>query len=104
MNFSEAIKELESGKCIARIGWNGDKMFVYKQIPTSIYVSDIEKIKSMPDTAKSILQNPMYGLNCICFNNQMNLCNLYNGCINSWIPSSSDIYSDDWFIFETSIV
>ena len=29
LSFGNALNELKQGKCIARIGWNGKKMFVY---------------------------------------------------------------------------
>lgn len=97
MNFGEAIEALKNGKCIQRWGWNGKGLFVFKQVPSAIDNSVIDKMQSVPDSAKKILttrnREPIF------YENQMAIVKP-NGTIDSWVPSSSDIFADDWMIYE----
>jgi len=95
MKFGQAVEALKEGKCIHRYGWNGKGLFVFKQVPSAIDNSIINKMQSVPDSAKQILtkrnQEPIY------YENQMVIVKP-DGTIDSWVPSSSDIFSDDWDI------
>ena len=97
MNFGEAIKALKEGKCISREGWNGKGMFVFKQVPAEIDNDIIPKMQSVPESAKKILttrnQEPIF------YTNQMVIVHP-TGRIDSWAPSSSDIFAEDWFEVE----
>ena len=94
MNFGQAIESLKEGKLVAREGWNGKGMFVVKQIPALIGLDIIPKMQSLPDAAKSHLiekQQPIH------YTNQMLIVNA-EGRADSWVPSSSDCFAEDWII------
>lgn len=70
-------------------------MFVVKQIPASINADIIPKMQSLPQSAKDILmsrENPH-----IDYTNQMLIVNP-DGRADSWVPSSSDVFAEDWCI------
>lgn len=95
MDFGKAIIALKQGRAIQRKGWNGKGLFVVKQIPASINADIIPKMQSLPQSAKDILmsrENPH-----IDYTNQMLIVNP-DGRADSWVPSSSDVFAEDWCI------
>lgn len=95
MDFGKAIIALKQGKAIQRSGWNGKGLFVVKQIPASINADIIPKMQSLPQSAKDILmlrENPH-----IDYTNQMLIVNP-DGRADSWVPSSSDVFAEDWCV------
>lgn len=97
MNFGEAIQALKEGKAIQRLGWNGKNMFVVKQIPAHITSETIPNMQSLPQSAKNILMSRVIPE--INYTNQMLIIN-ESGRADSWIPSSSDVFAEDWIIYE----
>ena len=93
MDFGRAIQLLKEGKALYRDGWNGKGMFVVKQVPCSIHKEAIPTMQSLPMTAKVILADR--GVESINYRNQMLIVDK-DGNANSWVPSSSDIFADDW--------
>lgn len=92
-DFGTAIKFLQAGGAIRRSGWNGKGLFVVKQVPSHITGDIIPKMQSLPQIAKDILmkrENPH-----IDYTNQMLIINP-DGRADSWVPSSSDIFANDW--------
>lgn len=97
MNFGEIIEALKIGLAVRRKGWNGKGMFVVKQIPAHITDNIIPNMQSIPQSAKDILmkrENPH-----IDYTNQMLIINP-DGRADSWVPSSSDIFAEDWEIVD----
>ena len=94
-DFGTAIKFLEAGGAIRRSGWNGKGLFVVKQIPAHITGEIIPNMQSLPQIAKDILmkrENPH-----IDYTNQMLIINP-DGRADSWVPSVSDVFAEDWEI------
>lgn len=92
-DFGTAIKFLEAGGTIRRSGWYGKGLFVVKQVPSHITGDIIPKMQSLPQIAKDILMkrdNPH-----IDYTNQMLIINP-DGRADSWVPSSSDVFAEDW--------
>ena len=92
-DFGTAIKFLKAGGAIRRAGWNGKGMFVIKQVPAHIISETIPNMQSLPQIAKDILmkrQKP-----CLKYTNQMLIIN-QDGRADSWVPSSSDVFAEDW--------
>lgn len=92
-DFGTAIKFLEAGGAIRRSGWNGKAMFVIKQVPSHITGDIIPNMQSLPQSAKDILmsrENPH-----IDYTNQMLIIHP-DGRADSWVPSSSDVFAEDW--------
>ena len=95
MDFGLVIEALKSGLAVRRKGWNGKGLFVVKQIPSHITSDIIPNMQSLPQSAKNILmsrENPH-----IDYTNQMLIINP-DGRADSWVPSVSDIFADDWEI------
>lgn len=92
-DFGTALKFLKAGGAIRRAGWNDVGMFVIKQVPASIKEDVIPNMQSLPQIAKDILMS----LNSphIDYTNQMLIINP-DGRADSWVPSSSDVFAEDW--------
>jgi len=96
MNFGQAIEALKEGKLIQRSGWNGKGMFVVKQIPAVIGLDIIPKMQSLPQSAKD---NLLKREQAISYTNQMLIVNA-EGRADSWVPSSSDCFAEDWEVID----
>lgn len=97
MSFGEVIEALKVGLAVRRKGWNGKGLFVVKQVPSHIEGDIIPKMQSLPQSAKDILmsrENP-----CIDYTNQMLIINP-DGRADSWVPSSSDVFAEDWEVVD----
>lgn len=93
INFGGAIQALKIGLAVRRKGWNGKGLFIVKQVPSHITGDIIPNMQSLPQSAKNILmsrENPH-----IDYTNQMLIINP-DGRADSWVPSSSDIFANDW--------
>ena len=110
VKFGEAVEALREGKLVAREGWNGKGMFVFKQIPSEISSDVIPKMQSLPQDAKNMfidrkrdketVENgfdTFYDKHSIFYQNQMVIVKADN-TIDSWVPSSSDVFAEDWII------
>lgn len=92
-DFGTAVKFLKAGGAVRRAGWNGKGLFVIKQVPAHITGETIPNMQSLPQIAKDILmarQTPH-----IHYTNQMLIVNP-DGRADSWVPSSSDVFAEDW--------
>ena len=101
MSFGEAICALNTGQAIRRRGWNGKGMFVVRQVPAHIFGNIIPKMQSLPQSAKDILmsrESPH-----IYYANQMLIINS-DGRADSWVPSSSDVFAQDWEVVNDDLL
>lgn len=95
MSFGIAIEALKFGCAIRRSGWNGKGMFVVKQVPSVISETIIPGMQSLPQSAKDLLmaredKTIRYGSQMLIIHS--------DGRADSWVPSSSDIFAEDWEI------
>ena len=93
VNFGGAINLLKAGLAVRRKGWNGKGLFIVKQVPSHVTGEIIPNMQSLPQSAKDILmsrENPH-----IDYTNQMLIVNP-DGRADSWVPSSSDVFAEDW--------
>lgn len=97
MSFGSAITLLKSGFAIRRSGWNGKNLFVIKQVPAHIESDIIPKMQSLPQSAKDLILN---GKGFIDYTSQCLIYNGNTGRADSWVPSISDVFADDWEIVE----
>lgn len=95
MSFGFAIQMLKSGFAIRRSGWNGKGLFVVKQIPAHITEEIIPKMQSLPQSAKDIIMSRENKV--IDYTSQMLIINP-DGRADSWVPSVSDVFAEDWEI------
>ena len=96
-SFSEAIKLLQKGKALRRSGWNGKNLFVIKQVPAHIESDVIPNMQSLPQSAKDLILN---GKRFIDYTSQCLIYNGNTGRADSWVPSISDVFADDWELVE----
>lgn len=95
MDFGDAIEVLKQGGAIRRSGWNGKGLFVVKQIPAHIESDVIPKMQSLPQAAKDrIMQTKGF----IDYTSQCLIYNENTGRADSWVPSVSDVFAQDWEI------
>lgn len=95
MVFGTAVEALKCGFALRRKEWNGKGMFVVKQIPAQITEEIIPKMQSLPQSAKDLLMAREEKI--IKYENQMLIIHP-DGRADSWVPSSSDIFAEDWEI------
>lgn len=91
--FGTAVLLLTAGMAVRRGGWNGKGLFVVKQVPSRITADIIPNMQSLPQSAKDIImarKEPH-----IDYTNQMLIINP-DGRADSWVPSSSDVFAEDW--------
>ena len=96
-SFSEAIKLLQKGKALRRSGWNGKNLFVIKQVPAHIESDIIPKMQSLPQSVKDLILN---GKGFIDYTSQCLIYNGNTGRADSWVPSISDVFAEDWELVE----
>lgn len=95
LNFGQAIEYLKAGLAIRRDGWNGKGLMVFKQVPAHIESEIIHKMQSLPQYAKDLI---LKGKGFIDYTNQCLIYNENTGCADSWVPSISDVFAEDWGI------
>lgn len=96
LTFGEALEALKEWKLISRKGWNGKGMFIVKQIPSTIGLEIIPKMQSLPQSVKDVLIQRNQPIN---YQSQMLIINS-EGKADSWVPSSSDCFAEDWIVVE----
>lgn len=94
-DFSRALEALKNGGMITRLGWNGKDMFVFKQIPADIGLHIIPKMQSVPQRVKDHMLKKETNLK---YTNQLAIVKP-DGTVDSWIPSVSDLFAEDWTNF-----
>ena len=95
--FGDAVELLKKGHALRRSGWNGKNLFVIKQVPAHIESDIIPKMQSLPQSAKDLILN---GKGFIDYTSQCLIYNGNTGRADSWVPSISDVFADDWEVVE----
>lgn len=93
MTFGLAVELLKMGHVLRRSGWNGKNLYVCKQVPALIEEDVIPKMQSLPEQMKDIIIN---GKGFISYESQCLIYNGNTGRADSWVPSISDIFANDW--------
>ena len=96
LNFGQAIEALKQGKRVAREGWNGKGMFIFKQVPANVGIQYVPNMQSLPSEVKNEFVKRGNNLN---YSNQMCIVKEDN-TIDSWVASSSDTFAEDWIILD----
>lgn len=97
MSFGDAIEILKQGGAIRRSGWNGKGLMVFKQVPAHIESDIIPKMQSLPQSAKDLI---LKGKGFIDYTSQCLIYNENTGRADSWVPSISDVFAEDWEIVD----
>jgi len=95
MNFGNAIEALKQGSVIRRKGWNGKNIYVFKQVPAHIDSEIIPKMQSLPVSAKNLILSTKGSID---YTSQCLIYNKETGRADSWVPSISDVFAEDWEI------
>ena len=96
LTFGEATKLMKNGFCLARAGWNGSGLFVFKQVHADVPHRIIPSMQSLPEQVKSKLAPREADLK---YRNQF--CIVYpDNSIYGWVASPSDISEEDWLIVD----
>lgn len=95
MSFGIAIQALKFGLAIRRSGWNGKGLIVFKQVPAHIESDVIPNMQSLPRSAKDLI---LKGKGYIDYTSQCLIYNKNTGRADSWVPSISDVFAEDWEI------
>ena len=97
ISFGSAIALLKSGFALRRAGWNDKNLFVFKQVPAHIESDVIPNMQSLPQSAKELI---LGGKGYIDYTSQCLIYNGNTGRADSWVPSISDVFADDWELAE----
>lgn len=95
MNFGKAIEALNGGSMVARSGWNGKGMFIYKTIGNKVASDFIPKFASIPDSVKTFLSKKG---NDVVFNASLTMYTAAGEMQPGWLASQADILAEDWEI------
>ena len=102
MSFGHALIALKAGERVARKGWNGKGLFVFRQVPSSISSKIVPKMTSLPQTVKDEFERRFSNMPDdadIRYRNQLALVKPTNE-INGWNPSTEDSLAKDWIILD----
>lgn len=112
VSFGEALVALKQGKRVCRVGWNGQGLFVFMQVPAQISVEEVvPKMQSLPQSVKDEFERRLESANSgknlaakrdmpfITYSNQLALVKPNNE-INGWSPSTADSLATDWIILD----
>lgn len=101
LNYGQALEAAKRGKRIARSGWNGKGMFVFMR-PSDVLSADfLPVVKSLPDTVKVFLAEKGEDVEFLAY-----LC-MYAAdgkIVNGWLPSQTDMLSEDWEILDVNYI
>jgi hypothetical protein len=85
--FSQAMNMLNNGLCMARAGWNGKGMFVFK-VPGSTFVVNRPPLLGIFPEGTEITYRPHYDMR------------YADGSVGVWLASHGDMAAYDWYIVE----
>lgn len=95
--FADAIEALKDGKRVARHGWNGKGLFIFRQVPAVIPADVIPKMQSLPFSVKE--EFARREAKEITYSDQLALVKPDNS-ISGWAPSTPDTLAEDWYILD----
>lgn len=80
---------------VRRRGWDCLSLVVFKQVPAHITGEIIPKMQSLPDAAKKFV---MEHATFVDYTDQCLIYNKDTGEANSWTPTISDVFAEDWVV------
>lgn len=85
MSFSEALEAMKEGERVARLGWNGKGMFVFR-VAGSRFAVNREPLLSILGEGTEVNYRAHYDLRAA------------DGTVGVWTPSSTDLDAEDWVL------
>lgn len=95
LNFVGALNCLKQGSMVARKGWNGQGMFIYKTIGNTVSKDFIPKFASLPQLVKDFLEKKGED---VVFRDSLTMYTAQGEMQPGWVASQSDILAEDWFV------
>lgn len=86
-DFGSALQALKNGCRLARRGWNGKGMFIFL-VGGSTFKVNREPLLSIFGEGTEINYRPHLDIKNV------------DGTIATWVPSSTDLMAEDWFIVD----
>jgi len=100
MTYGKALEAINEGELLQRKVWDGKGMFIFQRPSDNIPVAIVLKVKSLPTAVKDYFKNKD-GLKTIHFNSYLCMKLPNDDIKNGWVPSETDIISDDWVILSS---
>lgn len=99
ITFGEALEALNNGAFVARSGWNGKGMFIYKVEASDPTEEQLRgRCKDAIDFARS-RDNEMHATGeTIHINAHIDMKAADGSIVVGWLASQTDMQADDWFI------
>lgn len=91
--FGIAVLFLRADMAVRRASWNGKGLFVVKRVPARISADIFPPMQSLPQSTEDIIMARIEPH--LTYTNQMLIVNP-DGRANSWVPSSGDVFAEDW--------
>lgn len=101
MTFCEALEELNKGAFVARSGWNGKGMFIYKVEASDPTHDQLRgRCKDAIDYAYKHVKDdePQTVQETIHINAHIDMKAADGSIVIGWLASQTDMQADDWFI------
>ncbi len=85
MKFGDALSVMEGGRRVTRKGWNGVGMFIYL-VPANRYLptTHADRLLALSQSDGKVPYGAYFAMKSV------------DGTVVPWIPSQSDMVSDDW--------
>ncbi len=94
MDFTRAVLFLKDGRMVARRGWNGKEMFIYKTVGNTVSKDFIPKFASLPESVKEFLLKKGED---VVFRDSLTMFTAQGEMQPGWVASQSDILAEDWY-------
>lgn len=106
--FGAALVAVQEGRCIARLGWNGKRMFVFQRPADDLPISFLPKVKSLPEKVKEYLLRGFAGEThrgtgeeiTVHFGAYLCLLAADGSVVNGWLASQTDMLATDWIVLD----
>ncbi|CAL2094866.1 DUF2829 domain-containing protein [Tenacibaculum sp. 190524A02b] len=106
VSFGDAIDALKEGKRVQRRGWDGKGLFIFMQVPSSVPMSIVPNMTSLPQSVKDEFKRRTDKMSKdllkdadIRYRNQIAMVYPDNS-IYGWVASPSDVLEKDWIILD----
>jgi len=93
MSFGEALVHLKEGDKVARKGWNGKNMFIFKTVGNTVPKDFIPKFASLPDSVKVFLLQKDQD---VVFQDSITMYCADGTLQPGWLASQRDMLAFDW--------
>lgn len=94
-SYQHALNAMKNGLMVARSGWNGKGMFVFKTVGNTVAKDFIPKFASLPQSVKTFLETKGED---VVFNDSFTIYNAQGQMQPGWHASQADTLAMDWEI------